>query len=115
MCAWQFVGVVQCCSVSCHRSADAGSGPSCASAARPANGMVWPTLHCVDAVGLSMVTTGALLGGLPTVTVTVVVPDSPPGSVTRSPTCTTACVTYVYVGFTTVESSYAPSASRSHA
>src|SRR5882757_4073968 len=46
LCAWQFVGVVQCCNVSCQLNADAGSGPSCASDAAPANGTVCPTDHC---------------------------------------------------------------------
>src|ERR1700754_2853246 len=115
LCAWQLVGVVQCCNVSCQRMADAGSAPSCGSDARPANGTCWPTAHCSAAVGLSIVTTGSWLPGSPTVIGTDAVDDSPPGSVTRSDAVTDACATYVHCGFAADESSYSPSPSRSHA
>ena len=71
--------------------------------------IVSPTAHGVEGTVMETV------GGAPIVIVSVVVPLNSPGSVTRRRTVTVPGERYVKDGRATVESSYAPSPSRSHA
>ena len=75
---WQFDG--QWCRISLQDSADAGSGPSCASVALPAKSITSPTFQVVPAAGEVIVAVG---GVLPALIVTAAVPDAPWLSVTR--------------------------------
>src|SRR4051812_32798842 len=79
--------------------------------AEPAKAIRSPTAHVVAGVGAVMVTTG----GAPTVIVLVARPRRPSGLVTRRRTVKTPGPARWRVGVALVESSYAPSSSRSHA
>src|SRR4051794_11597884 len=108
-CVWQFVG--QWWMISDHANADAGTFPSCLSVAEAENAITSPTFQVRVESGLPIVTTGGVLSAWIS---TLVVDEAPKLSVTLSPTSTVPGP-YVRVGFTTVESSYWPSPSRSHA
>ena len=97
---------------SSHEKAEAGSGPSWTSVPVPANGSAWPTDHVTAAVGAVIVATGAVL---PTEMSTVTSSERPAGSVTRNLTVTLPAAVYVRCGVAEVESSRAPSPSRSQA
>ena len=94
-----------------HDRALAGSVPSGASVAPPANGIGSPTAHVSVDDGLVIVGTGAVL---PTVIVTVLLFDSPPGSVTRRRAANVPTVVYVKLAVAVVASSV-PLPSKSHA
>ena len=69
--------------------------------ALPENWISSPTVNCAPAAGVTI----CAVGGAPAVTVTLVVPCRPPGSVTRSRTVTAPAAPYVRVGRAAVESS----------
>src|SRR5262245_6963400 len=92
--------------------ADAGRAPSLASVALPEKLIVSPTFHVNAGVGLEMVAVG---GASPAATTIEEVPVALLGSVTRNRTVTSPATEYVNVGVAEVESSKAPSPSRSQA
>ena len=110
---WQFPTVMQCCSVTTQLIAEAGSDPSSGSVPCPENAIVSPARQVDEGAGVSMNAVGGLL---PAVIVTGSETSGRPWlSVTRSRTPNVPTAVYVNDGFCAVESSKAPSPSRSQA
>lgn len=82
VCEWQSFGLMGQwrCTID-HDSRLAGIAPSSASVEPPSKSILSPTAHVRAVVGVVIVGTGAVLLAL---IVTVLLSDSPPGSVTRS-------------------------------
>ena len=98
-----------------HERRDAARFPSSGSVALPLNAIVSPTAHVVPVAGVRIVGTGGWLAAAVTLMTCVVVPVAPDVFVTVSRTVTAPGWVYSQVGAAAVESSSAPSPSRSHA
>src|SRR2546421_202193 len=112
-CVWQFDDEKQWWRISVQSSLDGARVPSSASVALPEKEMAWPTRQWSDEVGDVIVGVGGVFPGVSAIGEEIV--ETPWLSVTSSVAVIVPAVEYVRVGLTAVESSYAPSPSRSQA